>query len=230
MSTRIIRIGQKCPQLDTFVGSLEVVEEQMHVRTTRPLRYQGEFPRNQEQQHHGIEFFLLDNAFMPDAMCTRFNFYSAKDGRTVWELLGALLKNLNPETIRLYLDEILERHAIRPGYRNGRLQGTDGQDVFIFRLPGKNVFSHGALYRLERLKTVPAVWDMSHVRAALANGQAEQLKARGGLSAIELLEEIVMADADVLFRSAWRTRLERAGSQVAIEREGKAHSTFRLVL
>jgi hypothetical protein len=238
MTTLIIRPGDEIPDLTTFVGCIEFSEQRLHIRTTRPLRFASQWaPRPETKQHHGIEFYLLDNAFRKGEVCPRFNIYANIDmgkRETVWDLLTALLVDTSPQSIRLYLEEILSRHLnefhTSKYRRNAHLVGTDGQTVFVKGIPGVNVFSHTLLDRLKPLSTAPDDWDMSHVRAALANGQCEQVKAKGSLSAHQLLELILGLDANHLFGSAWRTVLDRRTKRVDVELDGLKHSTFKLVL
>jgi hypothetical protein len=236
MTTLIIRAGDEIPDLTTFVGCIEFPEQRLHIRTTKPLRFASQWaPRPETKSHPGVELHLLDNAFLKGAVCPRFNIYADINKReTVWDLLGALLVDTSPQSIRLYLEEILSRHLnefhTSKYRRNAHLVGVDGQTVFVKGIPGANVFSHTLLDRVERLSSVPNDWDMTHVRAALANGQCEQVKAKGGLSAHDLLELILGLDASRMFGSAWRTVLDRRSKRVDVELDGLRHSSFRLAL
>lgn len=240
MTSRIIvRPGDPLPDLETVVGCIEFTEQRLQLKTNGSSAHppDEELPARRTpmtRPHHGVELILLDNAFLPGRWCSAFNFYSDLGGRTVWDLFKALLTDISPATLRTYLLEIEARHP-RPQHLGAiaRLRGSDGQDLFVRSYPASRVFSQDMLGRIAPLPVVPGLWDMSAVRAALANGQFRQLKAKGGASATELLEELVTKNLGHLFRdvdTGWSTKLDYPTQHVSISRHGTHHSSFTLKL
>ncbi|WP_434716191.1 hypothetical protein [Paraburkholderia sp. A3RO-2L] len=239
MTSRIIvRAGDTVPDLETVVGCIEFPEHRLQLKTDgssiRPESEDYPVRAPLARPHHGIELMLLDNVLLPGRFCAAFNFYSDLRGRTVWDLFKALLTDLSPATLRAYLLEIKERHP-----RNQRLGGiarlrsSDGQDLFTRSYPGSRVFSLAMLGRLAPLTTVPGIWDMSCVKSARANGQFEQLKAKRGVSAMDLLEELVTKNLGRFYPDCdfgWSAKLDYPTRHVSISRHGRPHSSFTLAL
>jgi hypothetical protein len=239
MTSRIIvQPGDAIPDLESVIGCIEFTEHRLQLRTDGSSNY----PESEDSvrraprstPHHGVELILLDNALLPGRYCPAFNFYSDLRGRTVWELFKALLTDLSPATLRAYLLEIEERHP-RNARLGGiaRLRGSDGQDLFTRSYPSTRVFSLAMVGRIRPIPAAPGLWDMSAVKAALANGQFENLKAKGGISALALLEEVVTKNLGRYYPDCdfgWSTKLDHPTRNVSISRHGRPHSSFTLKL
>lgn len=224
----VVQPGDDIPSLETYVGCVEFVAERLHMRTSPRQHFPGELlRRDQLLPQRGVEFTLLDNALVEGALCPRFKFYSARQGVPVWDLFKALLTDISPQTLRLYLLEIKARHF--QGTWATQLDGRDGQEVFIWAVPGMDVYSHAQLERVPPLLQIPDVWRMAHVKRALATGQIERLKVKGGLSAAELLEQIA-SEAGRPFCSFWGSTIDPGSRLVTVTHHGRPHSSFTLVL